>query len=68
MENHILLVITLACSFLMALPISTPPNAIAFSTNMLKSWDLIKAGAIISSVCLIVTLIVIEFILLWGLK
>ena len=64
-ENHLLLVITIAlsCSFAMALPVSTPPNAIAFSSNMLKSRDLLKAGILISLISLGLTLAGVQFIL-----
>ncbi len=51
------LVIALGSSFAMVLPISTPPNAIAVSTGMLKTKNMITAG-------LIVGLIGLGFILL----
>lgn len=41
------LVIALGSSFAMVLPISTPPNAIAVSTGMVKTKDMIVAGVII---------------------
>ena len=41
------LVIALGSSFAMVLPISTPPNAIAVSTGMLKTKNMISAGLII---------------------
>jgi sodium-dependent dicarboxylate transporter 2/3/5 len=41
------LVIALGSSFAMILPISTPPNAIAVSTGMLKTKNMITAGLII---------------------
>lgn len=39
--------IALAASLAMALPVSTPPNALAYSTGMIRSQDYLKAGAII---------------------
>ena len=59
MDNNVsLLVITLAmvCSTAMALPVSTPPNAIAFGSGMLRAKDMIWPGAIISVVSLIIIL------------
>jgi sodium-dependent dicarboxylate transporter 2/3/5 len=51
------LVIALGSSFAMILPISTPPNAIAVSTGMVNTKNMITAG-------LIVGLIGLGFILL----
>ena len=34
-------------SLAMLMPISTPPNAIAFSTGLIKTKDMLKAGAVI---------------------
>ena len=49
-SNPIVLAINvaLACSFAMALPVSTPPNAIAFASRMIRSQDMLRAGALIS--------------------
>jgi len=64
-ENHILLVtvVALSCSLAMALPISTPPNAIAFSTNMLSSRDMFKAGIILSLISIVLMIIGFKFII-----
>ena len=43
----LLLCVTLASSLAMVLPISTPPNAIAYSTGMIKVKDMEKVGVII---------------------
>ncbi len=40
-------VIAVACSLAMALPISTPPNAIAMSTGIIRTKDMAKTGVII---------------------
>ncbi|MDG5767973.1 SLC13 family permease [Balneolales bacterium ANBcel1] len=41
------IVVAVACSLAMALPISTPPNAIAMSTGFIKTKDMAKMGIII---------------------
>lgn len=51
--------IALACSLAMALPVSTPPNAIAYGTDKIDVKDMIKYGTAISVVG--VTLIIIIF-------
>lgn len=57
------LVIALAASFAMVLPISTPPNAIAVSTGMVKTKDMINSGVIIGLIGL--TLILILAVIYW---
>ena len=47
----------LACSFAMALPISTPPNAIAFATGKIDSHDMLRTGGVIGFVSVIVLLL-----------
>ncbi|WP_370978179.1 DASS family sodium-coupled anion symporter [Agaribacterium sp. ZY112] len=53
------LVVSLAvtCSMAMALPVSTPPNAIAFSSQALRGKDLILAGSIMSAVGVLTVII-----------
>ena len=47
-QTAMLVQIAIICSFGMALPISTPPNALAYSTGLIKSQDLMRLGGIIS--------------------
>jgi sodium-dependent dicarboxylate transporter 2/3/5 len=42
--------IAMVCSTAMALPISTPPNAIAFGSGLLESKDMIRPGILITVV------------------
>lgn len=53
-----LFVITVAitCSTAMSLPISTPPNAIAFGSGLLESKDMIKPGMMITLFSIITVL------------
>jgi len=50
----VLIGIAIAASSAMVLPISTPPNALAFSTNLVKQKDMVKVGLIMGviSLCL----------------
>jgi sodium-dependent dicarboxylate transporter 2/3/5 len=57
------IVIALSASTALFLPISTPPNAIAFSTGKLTQKDF-RFGGIVAG--LIGPLIIIGFILLFG--
>jgi solute carrier family 13 (sodium-dependent dicarboxylate transporter), member 2/3/5 len=57
--NELLLSIAIAmmCSTSMALPVSTPPNAIAFGSGMLEAKDMFRAGLIITLLALLITLV-----------
>lgn len=57
----LLIGIALSASFAMALPISTPPNAIAYSTGLIKSSQMCTVGVIIGVISLIIgyTLIIL---------
>ncbi|MEP0365557.1 MAG: SLC13 family permease [Cyclobacteriaceae bacterium] len=49
--NQMLIVaVTISCSMSMALPISTPPNALAFATGTLETRHMAKPGVIIALV------------------
>lgn len=51
------LVIALSASFAMVLPISTPPNAIAVSTGIIKTKDMIVSGFIIGVIGLLLVFV-----------
>lgn len=57
------LVIALSASFAMVLPISTPPNAIAVSTGLIKTKNMITAGLIIGIIGL--GLIILLSVIYW---
>ena len=46
--------IAMVCSTAMALPISTPPNAIAFGSGLLESKDMMKPGAVITIISILI--------------
>lgn len=49
----LLIGIAMAASFAMALPISTPPNAIAYSTGLIKTSQMTRIGIIIGVISLV---------------
>ena len=55
----IVLVTTIACSMGMALPISTPPNALAFGTGLLSTSNMARPGIIIAIIGLILSYVLI---------
>ncbi|MBU1638633.1 DASS family sodium-coupled anion symporter [bacterium] len=61
------IIVAFSCSLAMSLPISTPPNAIAFATNTITTRELAKYGTI-TSVIGIAALMFMSWILMsvWG--
>ena len=49
----VLIGVAIASSSAMVLPISTPPNALAFSTNLVKQKDMAKIGLIIGIISMV---------------
>lgn len=54
--NSMIVGIALAASASMLLPISTPPNAIAFGSGLLKVKDMFKAGIVVAIISIAVVL------------
>lgn len=48
--RYIVLTVTFACSLGMAMPISTPPNALSYASGFFKTNDMLKMGIIIGAV------------------
>ena len=55
------LIIALSTSFAMVLPISTPPNAIAVSTGVVETKDMIVSGSIIGIVAILLVILMTSF-------
>lgn len=53
----------LGCSFAMAMPVSTPPNAIAFATGEVRASTLFKLGGLVSLFSMIVLIMGYQFVL-----
>jgi len=49
----VLIGVAIAASSAMILPISTPPNALAFSTNLVQQKDMAKIGLIAGFISMI---------------
>ena len=60
--STILIGIALAASSAMCLPISTPPNAIAYSTGLVKQNDMLKMGLIVGIISMIIGYLVLFFV------
>lgn len=62
-ELFFAIAISMMCSTSMALPVSTPPNAIAFGSGLLRSRDLLYSGLMITIVAIVITLLLVIFYL-----
>ena len=51
--------VAMAASFAMSLPISTPPNAIAYSTGLIKTKQMFTTGMLVGVISLIIGYILI---------
>jgi sodium-dependent dicarboxylate transporter 2/3/5 len=58
----ILIGIAIAASSAMVLPISTPPNALAYATNLVKQNDMAKIGLIVGIISMVLGYTVLYFI------
>lgn len=52
------LVIALACSLAMALPVSTPPNAVAYASGDIRTGDLARVGLVVGAVGVLLVIFV----------
>ena len=50
----VLIGVAVAASCAMSLPISTPPNAIAYSTGLIQQTDMVKAGLTVGVLSMII--------------
>lgn len=58
----ILIGVAVAASSAMVLPISTPPNALAYATNLVKQNDMAKIGLIVGIISMVLGYIMLYFI------
>ncbi len=57
--STIIIGVAVAASCAMALPISTPPNAIAYSTGLIQQTDMVKAGVTIGAISMVIGYLVL---------
>ena len=50
----VLIGVAIAASSAMVLPVSTPPNALAFSTNLIHQNDMVKVGIIVGIISMLI--------------
>ena len=60
---QLVILTALSCSFAMAMPVSTPPNAIAFATGKIPVSALIRSGTLVSVICIVVLLLGYQWVL-----
>lgn len=65
MSTQMVLAVAIISSSAMALPVSTPPNAIAYGSGRIKIRELLAAGGLITLLCIGIISLVGEF--WWGL-
>ncbi|MEM0940618.1 MAG: SLC13 family permease [Bacteroidota bacterium] len=62
----IVLAATLSCSMGLALPISTPPNALAFGTGLFQTKDMVKSGVTAAIIGLILIYVLLSILNVIG--
>jgi sodium-dependent dicarboxylate transporter 2/3/5 len=60
--STVLIGIAIAASSAMVLPISTPPNALAYSTNLVDQKDMARIGLIVGAISIILGYVLMFFI------
>jgi sodium-dependent dicarboxylate transporter 2/3/5 len=58
----VLIGVAVAASSAMILPVSTPPNALAFSTNLVQQKDMVKIGIIVGIISMLIGYTVLYFV------
>jgi solute carrier family 13 (sodium-dependent dicarboxylate transporter), member 2/3/5 len=62
-QSYLAISVALSCSLALAFPISTPPNAMAYATGLLRTRDMFLSGTIVSILGLVLILLGIEYII-----
>lgn len=56
-RGQLVILAALASSFAMAMPVSTPPNALAFATGKIPAGPMIRCGTAIGIICIFILLL-----------
>jgi sodium-dependent dicarboxylate transporter 2/3/5 len=67
-QGELAVLTALACSFAMAMPVSTPPNAIAMATGQVPVSSMVRSGGLISIISMLVLLCGYQLVLPLFLK
>ncbi|MDX1682784.1 MAG: SLC13 family permease, partial [Phycisphaeraceae bacterium] len=59
------MVVALACSLAMAMPVSTPPNAIVFATGRVSAPMMVRRGSVMTLVGLAVLVATVPWLVIW---
>ena len=62
----VLIGVAIAASSAMVLPISTPPNALAYATNLVKQNDMAKIGLIVGIISMLLGYMLLYFVAQLG--
>lgn len=65
-QGALVVIVAISCSLAMALPVSTPPNAIAYASGDIGSKDMLKAGSIVGAVGLCGAYLMLYFLVTAG--
>lgn len=65
--STVLIGVAVAASSAMVLPVSTPPNALAFSTNLVQQKDMVKVGIIVGVISMLIGYTMMYFVGKFGL-
>ena len=57
--------VTMASSCAFMMPISTPPNAVVFSSGYIRMRDMIRAGVLLNIISVIVLVVVAHTLVRW---
>lgn len=62
-SEQVAMLAALGCSLAMALPVSTPPNAVAYATGLIELPTMRRVGGLVSVACVAVMLVGYRFVL-----